>query len=84
MKLKYWLLAGVLTTVAAVMLLTALVPQTAEAKGPPSNYRCYYCGTTSFWGGTVPKTGGTIDLPGPSEQAERPVCARIVMVHWLH
>ncbi len=51
MKLKHFLLTGVLAAVVAVMLLTALVPQTAEAKGPAANYSCYYCGTTTVWGG---------------------------------
>jgi len=48
MKLKHVVLTGVLAAVVAVMLLTALVPQTAEAKGPPATYTCCNCQSGCF------------------------------------
>ena len=48
MKLKHLLLTGVLTTIAAITLLTLVVPQTAEA-GPPS-FVCHTmgCGISEY------------------------------------
>jgi len=53
MKLKHFLIASVLTTLAAMAVLTLAVPPTAEAKGPPATYFCRLCSEVDWSTGPV-------------------------------
>ena len=78
MKLKHVILSGVLTAVAAVTLLTLVLPQTAEASRD-FHFQCWYC-NEGYWGEvpTRKEARGWCDLGGSycmNEEETRVICS---------